>query len=731
MSGNLNSPAGGKFNRKKFLGLLGGSAGALLLPGKVSARDAGSGAALPPLAKNRKTRVSFRYFLPWAPAGGDQHFARQRLEELVQFAHAAGIDSVQFFVNTFRHSYYVLPVDVESQREWIDWMREVVAPRIRAEGFGFELNFQELLGATTSNTDLRSLYKWKQFMVDHYGKTSPGSPCPEDPVYREEMAGMLRAWAATQPDILWIDDDFRLHNHSTAGMFCYCPLHLKKFAQRAGREFTRGEILEAVLQPGPPSAFRQQWLDFLGDCMAEFAQWISDNIHSQSPETRVALMTSGTSIHSLEGRDWKKVLGNFAGKFQPLIRPTFGLYTGTTAPPKAASAGLTDIISQIQVVEQALGENHCDFAPELENTRYTTWAKSVAHSTHSLLLGQLMGLPMITAAVNDLDGSPLAEEPTLVPLFRNARPRMEALAALNLKNWPVHGLVALSDKDVARKTQVAAGADYYDLAPGSRLESVLVQMGIPLNYLTAANAAASGEVVMLEAGTLWNASDDELEKILSGAVLMTSGAARLAAERGFARLLGVKVNRHRTQGIQSEEYLDDQLPGVVKIRVPHRGADWDEVEILNPHVEVASYFCDLLGEQHVGTALFRNSLGGRLAIYAQNSDWLHGVLTWLSEGQFKALPVIPQHGLSLLKQNGGQWLYSFCNLGTDVLTTFHLRWKNAGDIRSLSSLQPDGQWQRLKFSLAPGNGQCSPQIAFETNLNCYDWLVLQINERAA
>ncbi len=93
-------------------------------------------------------------------------------------------------------------------------------------------------------------------------------------------------------------------------------------------------------------------------------------------------------------------------KFKPLIRPTFGLYTGTTAPPKSASAGLTLIISQVQVVEQSLGVGNCDFAPELENTRYTTWAKSVAHSTHSLILGSSSwACRMITAAVNDLDGS--------------------------------------------------------------------------------------------------------------------------------------------------------------------------------------------------------------------------------------------------------------------------------------------------------------------------------------
>ncbi len=723
--------------------MLGAGASGLMLAGKLSAKESGVGSNLLPLVKNRKTRISFRYFLPWAPAWGDQKFAEQRIEELVRFGHEAGIDSVQFFVNTFQHSYYALPTDVACQQPWIDWMREVVAPRIRAEGFGFELNFQMILGATASNTDLRPLYKWKQFMVDHYGNTSHGSPCPEDPGYREDMATMLRGWAGTKPDILWIDDDFRLHNHSTAGMFCYCPVHLKKFAEHAGKEMSREEILEAVLRPGAPSGFRHQWLDFLGDCMADFAGWIREQVHEQSPETRVALMTSGTNIHSLEGRDWEKLLGNFAGKFKPLIRPTFGLYTGTTSPPKSASAGLTAIIAQIQVVEQSLGANNCDFAPELENTRYTTWAKSVAHSTHSLILGQLMGLPIITTSINDLDGSPLSEEPTTVPLLRNARPRMETIAALDLKNWPIHGLIFLSDKDAARKTHLSAKADYYDLAPGGKMESVLAQMGIPINYMTAANAAASGGVVFLEAGTVWLAEHNELKKILSGTVLMTSGAARILCERGFAGWLGVKVNRHRTQGIQSEEYLGGKLPGLTKIRVPHRGTDWDELEMAYPLVEVASYFCDMLGEKHVGTALFKNAAGGRIAIYAQNSDmqnglfgsharrrWLHGVVTWLSDGQFKALPVIPQHGISLLKKGNGRWLYSFCNLGTDVLTAFSLRWKNADAILTISCLQNDGRWRKLNFSINHARDGCNPQIVFETNLYCYEWLVLLIHESA-
>jgi hypothetical protein len=139
--------------------------------------------------------------------------------------------------------------------------------------------------------------------------------------------------------------------------------------------------------------------------------------------------------------------------------------------------------------------------------------------------------------------------------------------------------------------------------------------------------------------------------------------------------------------------------------------------------------------------LFTNSQGGRIAVYAQNSDmqgglfgsharrrWLHGLLLWLSNGQFPALPVIPQHGVSLLKQGRGQSLYGFCNLGTDALTTFTLRWPKAETIRSIQCLKKDGRWQDLEYIVAPDTAPCPPQIKFATALDCYDWLVLLIQQ---
>ena len=699
--------------------------------------NSANNAILQPLLRNRKSRISYRYFLPWAPAWGSPQFADQRLEELIAFGHEAGVDSFQFYVNTPWSSYYLLPVDVESQEEWITWMRDVVAPRIRTEGFGLELNFQEILGANTANTDVRDLYKWKQFMMDHKGATSPGSPCPEDKVYREEMGKMLRAWATLKPDIFWIDDDFRLHNHSTSGMFCYCPLHLDKFAVVTGKTYTRENLLDEVLKPGVPSELRNTWLDFLGNSMTEFAAWVRTEVQSVSPQTRMALMISGTDIHSLEGRDWSKLLHQLSPNYKPLVRPTFGLYTGTGSPPKAAASGLLDILSQVQVIEQSLGENDCDFAPELENTRYTTWSKSVAHSTCSLIMGQLMGLPFITVAVNDLDGSPLSEEPTLVPLFRNARPRMEAIASLSLKNWPVQGLIALSDKDTARMTHIKPNAGYGAMAPASRFENPVFHMGIPFFYSTARDAAAALHPVLLEEASVWKASDDELKAILKGGVLMTSGGAKLIAERGFGVLTGVLVGEHHDNGIQSEIYVSDMLPGVTAIRVPHRGADWHKIT-LQTGAQVASYFLDVRGDRHPGTVIFTNSLGGRIVVYAQNSDmqgglfgsharlrWLHGVLSWITKGSYQALPIIPQHGISLLKKNNDQYLYSFCNLGTDILKEFSIRWK--GTVKSVRMLQEDGSWRTLRFASVADLPGLSPKIIFDCNLNVYEWLVIQVN----
>ena len=184
---------------------------------------------------NPQNRVyyNYRYFLPHAPAWGDAALCLRRLRELLTFCRQACVDAVQFFVNTRFGTYYMPPRGAEEQREWAQWMKADVAPALRRAGLSYQLNFQMLLGANSMDLDLRDQYDW-DFLVDQHGVEALGCACPLSPRFRTAMGAMLRLWADTQPEVIWIDDDFRMHNHGLArhglDFYCYCDLHLAAFA---------------------------------------------------------------------------------------------------------------------------------------------------------------------------------------------------------------------------------------------------------------------------------------------------------------------------------------------------------------------------------------------------------------------------------------------------------------------------------------------------------------------
>ncbi len=109
---------------------------------------------------------------------------------------------------------------------------------------------------------MRDEYDW-EFQVDQYGNES-SCTCPIVIRFREKMGTMLRLWASTKPDTIWINDDLRLHNHGLADKkldyYCYRQNHLDAFAGYSERRFTRQvlldlkeELIPEILRPGTPS----------------------------------------------------------------------------------------------------------------------------------------------------------------------------------------------------------------------------------------------------------------------------------------------------------------------------------------------------------------------------------------------------------------------------------------------------------------------------------------------
>ncbi|MCW5951037.1 MAG: hypothetical protein KIT69_02095 [Propionibacteriaceae bacterium] len=87
-----------------------------------------------------------------------------------------------------------------------------------------------------------------RLMVDPSGRTASLAVCPRDPAWREYIAGLYAYYAAARPRFLWVEDDFRYHNHAPLEWGgCFCEEHLAEFSRRAGRPLSREEFVAGML----------------------------------------------------------------------------------------------------------------------------------------------------------------------------------------------------------------------------------------------------------------------------------------------------------------------------------------------------------------------------------------------------------------------------------------------------------------------------------------------------
>ena len=693
-----------------------------------------------------KVTYNYRYFLPYAPEWGSDEFCQQRLDELLLFCDTAQVDAVQFFVNILPGTYYMPAHNADEQRHWAEWMKTTVRPALQNINVSYQLNFQMILGATSYDSDMRSDYEW-DCMVNQYGDETLGSPCNLSEKFRDIMGGMLELWASTKPDIIWIDDDFRMHNHGLktprgdCDFYCYCDIHLDRFAEFTGKRYSRAEVLDEVLKPGLPSKLRSQWREFLGNSMTETAGWINRCIHNISPRTRIALMTSVPDVHSTEGRNWHELLKSLCGDYIPMTRPMSGLYTGTTVSIKQNVCTYKYMSQSMATLKRIFGNSGIEFGPELENTRFTTWSKSVANSQYVMILGQLLGSPQITLSLNDLDGSPIDHEPTTMPLLRGMKPKLAALAELNLRHWQPHGVIFIDDEQSAAKVQVSENAKVQDLGLIRDWEDILLQCGIPAYHASCAEAAAGRNVVVLEGYTAWLPSDDELKIIMSGSVLLDADAAFVVQQRGFGAYLGVHIGEKQSFGCLAEKYRIGTI-NKTDLRIPYRSDRWRQTELQG--AEITSEFIDSQNNYYPASMIYENTLGGRLAVYNNIGDmspmgvfgdharleWLHNVLNWLSEQEFPVLAKIPHHALTICRERNDETLLALANLGTDMLKNLSFDICKSEEIGNIEMLTGAGEWVTVAYSVNKTDHSNRSKITFKYDLSVFEWFIVKITNTA-
>ena len=196
----------------------------------------------------------------------------ERIEEIKRYCLQYRFRNVMLFFNA--EEYNVGHITKEELKPWLDTIKK--AKRCFEEaGISVSLNPWMEIGHLDRGKTLKEGQKFVT-MVDMNGVQSTLVTCPWDEEWRKYYFDLL-AWYLREvnPDFLWIEDDFRLHNHAplTYGG-CFCEHHMKRFNAKLKMDYTREEFVKRVFAKGKPTPERLAFLEVNRETMLDISEKI-------------------------------------------------------------------------------------------------------------------------------------------------------------------------------------------------------------------------------------------------------------------------------------------------------------------------------------------------------------------------------------------------------------------------------------------------------------------------
>jgi len=123
------------------------------------------------------------------------------------------------------------------------------------------------------------------------GTKHPFSNCALDPNFRKRFAEDVATFAAiARPSFIFTEDDYSI----SAADGCFCEWHLREFAKRMGRKFTREEIVERLNRYTPEeTSFEKAWRQLKKDSMVGLSEAIRAELDKETPDIPMGYMQAG------------------------------------------------------------------------------------------------------------------------------------------------------------------------------------------------------------------------------------------------------------------------------------------------------------------------------------------------------------------------------------------------------------------------------------------------------
>lgn len=479
---------------------------------------------------------SFRYLFRFCcdPGFNDA----EEIPSLLRYVDEALIDDVAVFanveeLNTGHMSY-------EEQDAYLAMMRTLQA-LLAPKGVSLSVNQWHSVMHADLGKALRPDQDFR-LMVDAAGNEATLCVCPLCEAWQRYIAGLYARYAALEPSILWVEDDFRLHNHDplTWGG-CFCEEHMRLYSERAGKPLTREEFLRGVLQPGTPHPYRKIWLDVSRETLLSAARAIGEAVRGVSRQAKVGLMSSVPQVHAAEGRDWHALLYALAGGRSPVDRVHLPGYQ------ESAPSQYLHGFNMVSMLTAAMLPPDCEIYPELESFPFSLFSKSRAFTRFQLLSALPLNLRGMTIDLYDLNGNGIVWEDGYQDMLRQTKPYLNAVMQTGAFQGAREGVRVLYNPRSAYTLHTRRGKAMEELYPQEAFfAGLLPALGVPYAYTDQIDMR--GEIVAVSGQALRNWNKDELESLFRhNTVLLNADAAYTLWDMGLGSLAGIRSARWLSQ----------------------------------------------------------------------------------------------------------------------------------------------------------------------------------------
>ncbi len=680
-------------------------------------------------------RYILRYFID------SEYSPEERIEELALFCEGAQVEEVMLLTT---------PEELSAGHPTGDELTRAIALAIRIRerlarsGVELSLNPWTTLYQVPRGRRLRPGQTFR-VMVGENGAQSPLVACPLCPEWQDYLStSFARMAAEIEPVAIWIEDDWRLHNHGgdLGWGGCFCDEHLKRFSRQVGETVTRELLLERLLQGGAPHPWREEWLSLSRETLLEPLRRVSRAIRDACATTRVGLMSSQPDQHSIEGRDWQQIREAIA--CEPLLlRPHMLPYTQERA------LRITPAITRQTLA--AAGDG-IEIYPELENSpRCGVYSKTVRSSVWQMWEAALIGSHGITINHFDMLGTGTALDLSFEQGLKEAKPILNALRSLKLDDSRSQGVQVLFSPQIASALHLPQETRRADAPPsGQRLA-----MGFenPSQLLNAGGASASegatlqrlfhpsfvwsdvcsilgishrltSEIdpskgpVMVSGQTLRAYSREAIATLLGGVVVLDAEAVMTLLDLGFGSEIGVRSADWQTLGESAFSYeeieaSDAETYGIAR---PRMSAQRCSGRLLKMEPAGESRVHSLIYDATrrplwPGLLSYRNAQGGEVLCltYPVHSEaqffmgffnpyrrkFLHRLL--LERSAAPLLTVSEEGARAYQVAHSGGVLVAVLNPLDDALPQLTLNWPQARSPKGKwLALAPDGCWHAIE-----------------------------------